>query len=180
MTTYPVFATATNAQLIIIDGVIVGSANETLSGTIEVTGLDAEGHGIITGVHLQESSYPGITFDTLGTVIGGTGSGTSMWTLDSAANPPSSGIEIRFGTHESLPHVGADIFGFSACCNPMILVWPANWLAAPSLGTIANLPLPVSTSAVPAPELGTGWPALILAVGLLGWWRNKRRAQAAA
>jgi hypothetical protein len=37
------------------------------------------------------------------------------------------------------------------------------------------------TVGVPAPALGAGLPGLIFASGsLLVWWRNKRRAQAAA
>ncbi len=73
-------------------------------------------------------------------------------------------INVTFGTNQGLPHVGADIYGFSFNGLETAYVLPTtnNWGNAPAIGTITGIPLPLVRT-VPAPDIGAG-PVGLLAL----------------
>ncbi len=136
-------------------------ALDTLSGTIDVTNA-----GVITGAYLQVTGYA-LPFYGPPSVV--RLPDISEWSMG------ISNLTVLLGTRSSLPTFGTDIFGFTACCVPVVSTpsGGSNYgTTAQPLGTIPNLALPLSS--VPAPELGTGWTSLLIVALMWGCYRHRR------
>lgn len=94
------------------------------------------------------------------------------------SNPGVSGAEIAVSTSgPPFIQLPMGLFPIDYTVNPLTdttstniqlpIIYPQR---PPDIGTFVTEHVSATAVSVPAPELGTGWPALILAVGLLGWW----------